>query len=122
MNLSACDVDAKQATATHRREPNSQRANQPSDFLAVVRVGSLSPVFLPQPVMDVTAVDFLKTSDDSVSLGKPKEDFRVYGKSAPREESVTRHYTLMRTNQTLEFVQRMEEKVRAACDASWQVD
>ena len=56
------------------------------------------------------------TADDSLGMeiGKAKETFRVYGTSAPREDKVTRHYTLMRTNQTLEFVQRMEAKVRAA--------
>ena len=63
----------------------------------------------------VPSADLLKTDDEVVAAGKPKKDFRVYGTgSAPREASVTRHYTLMRSNQTLDFVKRMEEKVTTA--------
>ncbi len=45
------------------------------------------------------------------AIGKPKETFRVYGEGSQREDKVTRHYTLMRENQTVAFVERMEAKV-----------
>jgi hypothetical protein len=41
-----------------------------------------------------------------------------YGAGSQREDKVTRHYTLMRTNQTLEYVQRMEAKVRGLMPCS----
>jgi inositol oxygenase len=48
--------------------------------------------------------------DSTPAFGKPKETFRVYGTDGPREDKVNRHYRLMRTHQTYEFVERMEEK------------
>ena len=88
------------------------------------------PVFCPPPIemadsvdviavptpdassADASSVDLMKTEDSVVHFGKPKEEFRVYGTgSAPREVLVTRHYTLMRTNQTVDFVRKMEDKV-----------
>jgi len=44
-----------------------------------------------------------------IGAGKDHESFRNY-KDSLRQEVVSRHYRLMRTNQTLEFVQRMEAK------------
>jgi hypothetical protein len=56
--------------------------------------------------------DLMHTDETAVQFGKPKTAFRVYGTgSAPREALVTRHYTLMRSNQTVDFVNKMEEKV-----------
>ncbi len=49
--------------------------------------------------------------DGMGAIGKPKETFRVYGEGSQREDKVTRHYTLMRENQTVAFVERMEAKV-----------
>ena len=54
----------------------------------------------PAPVVDGMGI-----------IGKPVESFRVYGEGSNREDKVTRHYTLMRTNQTLAFVEKMEAKV-----------
>lgn len=56
--------------------------------------------------------ELTKTDDAAVAMGKPKRDFRVYGTDAPRAALVTRHYTLMRTHQTVDFVKRMEDKVK----------
>ena len=42
-------------------------------------------------------------------LPKPKEEFRNY-KDSFRHEVVENHYRLMRTNQTVEFVKKMNEK------------
>jgi hypothetical protein len=50
-------------------------------------------------------------------IGKPKETFRVYGEGSQREDKVTRHYTLMRENQTVAFVERMEAKVVTCVEA-----
>ncbi|GBG25834.1 Inositol oxygenase [Hondaea fermentalgiana] len=47
-----------------------------------------------------------------VSAGKAHEEFRNY-ESSSRQEIVERHYRLMRTNQTLAYVQRMHEKYNA---------
>jgi len=43
------------------------------------------------------------------TISKPKEEFRNYVDS-DRHDVVVRHYRAMRTNQTLEFVQKMHLK------------
>lgn len=42
-------------------------------------------------------------------LPKPKEEFRNY-KDSFRHQTVENHYRLMRENQTVAFVQKMQEK------------
>jgi len=70
-----------------------------------------SPTASDDVMVSASSSSIMKTDDSAVELGKPKKDFRVYGTgSGPREAKVTRHYTLMRSNQTLDFVHRMEEK------------
>jgi hypothetical protein len=72
----------------------------------------------------VTDAPVLKTDDSVVHFGKPKEAFRVYGSGSNREDKVTRHYTLMRSKQTVAFVRAMEEKVsppRASLRCSTQL-
>lgn len=49
------------------------------------------------------------TSDDLKNVIKPSEEFRNYINS-DRQDIVTRHYHLMRANQTLAFYERMREK------------
>jgi inositol oxygenase len=48
-------------------------------------------------------------ANSDMDLPKPKEDFRNY-KDSFRHESVENHYRAMRTNQTMDFVQKMEKK------------
>ncbi len=51
----------------------------------------------------MTAVDM------GFELPKPKEEFRNY-KDSFRHQTVENHYRLMRSNQSVEFVKKMNEK------------
>jgi hypothetical protein len=87
--------------------------------VAIERVASPDDVSPDSPTQQSTGL--IHTEETAVQFGKPKAAFRVYGTgSAPREALVTRHYTLMRSNQTVDFVNKMEEKVCVHLMVVWQ--
>jgi inositol oxygenase len=69
----------------------------------------------------MATTNVMKASQEhEMAIGKAKEEFRNYNDSN-RQEIVERHYKLMRKNQTLEFVLRMEKRWKSFKNAKMTI-